>query len=41
MKELGLFECRNKNKYTGYYDPDQKEVEILGPLGDEGKATLG
>ena len=40
MKELGLFEGKNNNKYIGYYNDIEKEVEIMGPLGDQGKGTL-
>ena len=41
MKELGLFVDSNNYRYVGYFNPNQKEVEILGPLGDAGKSTLG
>ena len=41
MKELGLFVDSNNHKYIGYFNPYLKEVEIMGPLGDAGKSTLG
>ena len=35
-----MFVDNNNYKYIGYYNQAEKEVEILGPVGNEGKATL-